>query len=76
MKYELCEQRAEADYYRCQAIESARNKKKDDWWSGCYRASCYSENEMCEVNYRICYQNCGGTVLGETVCVANCEEVR
>lgn len=28
----------------------------------------------CEANYRACYTACGGQVLSNTVCVANCEK--
>lgn len=80
MKYELCEQRAEQEYYNCQRWEAAADRQsgtKRKWYEGsCYRDSCSSNIEGCAINYRICYQNCGGQVISETICVSNCDELK
>ncbi len=38
-------------------------------------SACHSDCG-CEADYKVCYQNCGGTVTAHTVCVANCDKIK
>lgn len=41
-------------------------------WYECSGQSCNDNSEMCESQYRSCYQACGGKVDSQQVCVMNC----
>ncbi len=71
MKVENCNQRARMDQDRCR--ENIRRQGREPKSDECnYFSSCSPDNERCDAQYRICYQNCGGKVHAEEVCVFNC----
>jgi hypothetical protein len=71
MKVENSNQRARMDQDRCR--DNIRRQGREPNSSECNYFSTYSaDNERCEAQYRICYQNCGGRVQAEQVCVFNC----
>lgn len=48
---------------------------KNNRYSDCYDSSTWCDSvdhEMCEEQFRFCYQNCGGIVQGYEVCVFGC----
>ncbi len=64
-----CERDARDDYERCLG-----NAKGDQGKSSCNRRSCGSSADtgICEVDYRSCFQSCGGVIDEERVCTFNC----
>ncbi len=71
MKAENSNQRSRMDQDRCR--ENIRRQGREPKSSECQYFSTYSaDTERCESQYRICYQNCGGRVHAEQVCVFNC----
>ncbi|HMO01741.1 MAG TPA: hypothetical protein PKD37_02570 [Oligoflexia bacterium] len=73
MRYQTCEERAQMNYDSC--VLSHRLTGEKEKWYDCWRDSCSMDLEKCAERYRICYQSCGGRVLGETVCTANCDKI-
>ena len=79
MRYQRCLDRADRDYYRCEAnrryVYNYKKKRRECRHNCyCFRSSCSQTREVCDDRYRTCYQTCGGSVTSETVCVSNCEE--
>ena len=64
-----CEQDASSEYRRCQnrAVNDAARAE-------CVERSCNFEADtgICEGDYRICFQSCGGVVESRQVCTFNC----
>ncbi len=63
-----CEQKSEAEYVSCLKYADSRKSCKKAKCSSkknrCKKASCYMkpDYEYCDVNYKECYESCGGTV--------------
>lgn len=81
-----CLQIVELEYERCE-INSQRSieyceynirltKNRSSKWYECSGDSCSRDTEHCEVNYRSCFQSCGGKVNAVTLCVANCDQIK
>jgi hypothetical protein len=67
MQVQQCETNANINYQNCVKVPNAV----------CQRADCsYLRNSVialdCQGDYNACYQNCGGSVRSQQVCVANC----
>lgn len=64
-----CERDARDDYERCLG-----NAKGEQGRSSCHRSSCNQSADfgMCEADYRVCFQSCGGVIDEERVCSFNC----
>lgn len=64
-----CERDARDDYERCLG-----NAKGEQGKNSCNRRSCSSTADFgsCEVDYRTCFQSCGGVIDTERVCTFNC----
>lgn len=63
-------------YYYQPYYNSAADDLSREYNSGmaqCRREQTYC-TKQCESNYNDCYQNCGGQVLVETYCYANCDK--
>jgi hypothetical protein len=76
MSYQDCEHRNAIEYDHCMRREKVYNKK-GDCIENCYCSqdtwSCSRDFSRCDLNYRQCYRNCGGTVLEQNRCVSNCQ---
>lgn len=71
MRYENCMNRAKLEQDRC--LDNIRRQNREPKKNECPLIhSCSQDTERCDVQYRICYQNCGGQVHAEQVCVFNC----
>jgi len=78
-----CELQAALEHQLCMSSRVMGPDSKLGWRSpkcvqNCYcpRRYCSSTStEVCQVRFRECYSQCGGKVIGTTVCVSNCEEV-
>ncbi len=71
MKEENCNMRARMDQDRC--LNDIRRKGREPKAHECpLYVSCSANYEHCEAKYRQCYQNCGGIVHTEEVCIFNC----
>lgn len=70
MKVENCNYRARLDQDRCRG--EIRRQGREPKSYECTLDSCFENTEHCEANYRSCYQNCGGRVHAEQVCIFNC----
>lgn len=71
MKAENCNNRNRIEQDRCR--DNIRRQGREPKSSECsFYASCTTDTERCDAQYRICYQNCGGKVYSEEVCVFNC----
>lgn len=64
-----CERDARDDYEQCLS-----NSKGEQGRSSCNRRSCNQSAEfgLCEADYRVCFQSCGGIIEEERVCSFNC----
>ena len=62
---------AELEYEQCQA-----NAKDPKRCSRRYVSCDHGDIARCESAYRICYQNCGGSVRSKTVCTAHCDKAK
>lgn len=64
-----CERDSRDDYERC--LGSAKGEQGR---ASCNRRSCDQDAHfgMCEVDYRTCFQSCGGIVDEERLCTFNC----
>jgi hypothetical protein len=82
---QLCELQAENEAFRCEAesryyYERCLNRNPDQPErcryprAFCPRRTCWRNDGRCDDLYRSCYTSCGGSIRGETVCTANCEE--
>ncbi len=71
MRVENCMNQARLEQYRCQ--DNIRRQNREPKKSECpLIISCSQNMERCDEKYRICYQNCGGQVHAEQICVFNC----
>ena len=71
MKAENCRNRARLDEDRCK--DNIRRQGREPKPSECSQVDfCSADYDHCEERYRQCYQNCGGRVHAEQVCVFNC----
>jgi hypothetical protein len=70
-----CQSNCQSNVYMCEAINTAARSARGDVFVGgsCGTRSC---NANCQANYRICHTNCGGQVIQNTVCTANCGSAR
>lgn len=69
-----CEHDSQRQRVLCEAevrIEKGREPK----WYECGSELCSANYDLCESDYRSCYQACGGEVRAETRCVANCDKI-
>ena len=64
MKLDQCEFKAELEYKKC----------KKSGGESCYQSACHTEFEHCKDKYNTCYQNCGGKVKADVICVGNCDK--
>ena len=71
MQYNTCEQQSRLEQDRCEF--NIRLEGREPKWYECSSSYCSNDTESCESTYRNCYQLCGGSVIAEDVCVANCE---
>ncbi len=64
-----CERDAREDYERCLGNASGEQGR-----ASCNRRSCNQEPNLsaCGVDYRTCFQSCGGVVDEQRVCTFNC----
>jgi hypothetical protein len=71
LRHSACRSEREAEYQRCMA--SAVREKKDPS-KACSRGYCPQPDDhaACEPRYAQCYRDCGGRVVEERRCVANC----
>lgn len=69
-----CESASQRDRILCET-EVRIDKGREPKWYECGSDLCSANYELCESNYRACYQACGGEVRAETRCVANCAKV-
>ncbi|WP_339862906.1 hypothetical protein [Paremcibacter congregatus] len=73
--------RADAEFHHyMREMKQAGEKIEKDYYDfyrdySCNRYDGRRSDPSCEVNYRACYQNCGGEVRAQTFCVANCDEI-
>jgi hypothetical protein len=72
MRVENCDYRARLDQDRCRAEIRRQGREPKSHECSSLGGSCYANTERCEAKYRQCYQNCGGQVRTEQVCVFNC----
>ncbi len=71
MKEENYNMRARMDQERCR--NDIRRHGREPKSSECLTYTSYTANyNHCEAQYRLCYQNCGGKVHTEEVCIFNC----
>jgi hypothetical protein len=71
LRQAACQSRADMDFQVCQA--SARDTGKMCVRRFCRRERCPRVSfERCDADYRACFRSCGGTVVEERRCVANC----
>lgn len=71
MKVENCNHRARMEQDRCRS-DIRRHGREPKPHECPMIGTCSADTEHCENKYRICYQNCGGQVHAEQVCVFNC----
>jgi hypothetical protein len=64
-----CERDAGDDFERC-----LFNAKDEQGKNSCRRRTCSESTNLgvCEADYRVCFQSCGGIVEEERVCTFNC----
>ncbi|MEK0082788.1 hypothetical protein [Benzoatithermus flavus] len=71
LRQSSCQNKADIDFQLCQATSRDTGKV-------CVRRFCYREQcqpaalRSCEADYRRCFAACGGKVVEERRCVANC----
>ena len=57
--------------------EISRKEHRAPKWNECGKIKgCGVSTERCEEAYRSCYRACGGEVIEEQVCVANCDQIK
>lgn len=65
-----CQQNATFAYVACMATAKTDSERsRCSAHSSCDRAA---DTSSCDHEYRLCYQNCGGTVTSRQVCVSGC----
>lgn len=65
-----CQQNAMVNYSVCLATaKSDAERNRCSSYSYCDRKP---DLRACDAEYRMCYQNCGGTVVGHQRCVSGC----
>ena len=69
-----CETNAQYERDRCIADIWARKNREPKWYE-CGGDSCSEDTDRCDTVYRSCYQSCGGQVIQETKCIANCDQI-
>lgn len=82
--YQNCLNRAESTYQVCEAGKQMGPDPVLGWMTPLCIKNCYCSRdycsrpsgEHCKQRYHECYQNCGGTVTANTVCVANCDKIK
>lgn len=74
MKRRECENNADLAQRTCE-WNIRQREHRDSKWYECWRDSCSTDYETCNKDYRVCYQNCGGQITLETVCVSNCDKI-
>jgi len=82
LEQQNCETQAALEYQLCMASRVMGPDPKRGWRSPKCLQNCYcsrrycsmSSTEVCQVRFRECYSQCGGKVIGTTVCVSNCED--
>lgn len=66
-----CRANAQIEYQVCQRAYAPTGQ--DCYYATCERPSCAAPDlSLCEADYRRCFADCGGTVVEDRVCVANC----
>lgn len=66
-----CRANAQIEYQVCQRAYAPTGQ--DCYRAECDRPSCDAPAlAVCEADYRRCFADCGGTVVEDRVCVANC----
>lgn len=66
-----CRANAQIQYQICQRAYAPTGQ--DCYYAACDRPSCDAPGlAACEADYRRCFADCGGTVVEDRVCVANC----
>ena len=68
-----CERRSEYQAQIC-AMKIYDKKGRDPKWYECNTSSCSADYDLCDSEYRDCYESCGGRVTEQTVCIANCDQ--
>ena len=68
---DACQSNAQIRFQQCRA--AARSTGEDCFMRVCERPRCPTDAaDACEADYRGCFAACGGTVVEERRCVANC----
>jgi hypothetical protein len=73
MKESNCQSRSDAQRYICEERIRAQYGREPKWYE-CGGETCSADEARCESQYRSCYQACGGRVIAETRCIANCAQ--
>jgi hypothetical protein len=71
MRLDNCNARSESQRYSCEQDIRYRLNRSPKWYE-CGGESCSDETSRCDEQYRACFQACGGRVIAETRCIANC----
>lgn len=80
--YQACLTRSSNEQRACESNRRYEWNKKSKDYECVYNCYCSGEYcpdpdfSECEEDYRICYQDCGGRVVGSSRCVANCDQVK
>lgn len=70
-----CERMAEQQESLCES-QIRWSEGREPKWYECSRPSCTADEEMCNSQYRACYQGCGGDIRSYQVCTMNCDQIQ
>lgn len=78
MNVYACQRQAHRDYEHCK-IQWDREREEgkhhtflDKVLTSCELQTCNPDYSSCDQGYTACYQNCGGKIITNSHCVANC----
>jgi hypothetical protein len=74
MQSRNCEAWSNQDVANCEANIRIYQNREPKWYE-CTGESCSPDYDQCDLSYRNCYEACGGRVISETRCVANCQSL-
>jgi hypothetical protein len=62
------------DYVRDRTAQGKEIKRSPSYFRNYSSNICYTNDcsAQCDLSFNMCYENCGGKVIPQTLCVANC----